>query len=124
MATLKFFEYKGVVGATSDVENGKFINDINDPNNMGVVVDVTECTISQAAKDILLKSGRERGSVAPLMLTNCDDGTSCVAVFGFERHLVSPSIGRICDVDVLHKIQIVENDPPADFIEYVDSEIE
>lgn len=120
MSTLNIFEYKGTVGAVSDIKNGTFLNDPNDDGQLGVVVSVEHCSISQEAKDVLMKSTREGGSFSAFMLTEHQDGGASVGLMGFGCHLISPVIGRTCTLSVLDKIPVVPNNPPADFVSYID----
>ncbi len=120
MSTLNIFAYKGSVGAISDINNGTFINNPLDDSQLGVVVSVEHCTISEEAKSILSKSTREGGSFAPFMLTEHADGGASVAVMGIGCHLIEPVVGSTCSLSVLDRIPVVPNDPPADFVSFID----
>lgn len=118
-ATLTFFAHDGVVGAVADLEDGIFANDIHGKGQLGIVVLVEHCAISEEAKAILKGSKREGGSFASLMLTEHNDGKASVGLLGFGKYLVEPVIGRLCQLSVLEKITVIPNNPPRDFIEFV-----
>jgi hypothetical protein len=124
--TLNIFVYKGYLGATTDIENGKFLNDVEGKSQLGCVVDIAESQISQEALDFIktnvVKGG---GSFAELMLTEVTDGSMNIGVMGFGRHLLAtpdspPEIGRLCELKVLYHVSIVEDNVPEDFKHYVD----
>lgn len=134
MTTLKIFVYKGVVGATTDVENGTFLNDLSTPGNMGAVVLTQHVVMTQEAKDLILQARREGGSFAPLMLTRhskdavTNPGEASVGVLGLGHHLISDYpeskhvlIGRDCSLEILDEITVEEFDAPQGFKDFVDS---
>lgn len=124
--TLQIFAYKGQVGALSDIENGTFLNDVKGSSQLGVVVASKDIGISQEAKDLIKeKYHREGGSFAPLMLTPSEKTNGSIGILGFGRHLLTDMDGMIsissdCDLSVLDKCQLIENNPEDTFIEFVD----
>jgi len=121
----KIFTYKGVIGAETDIENGKFINDIKAGGQLGVVVDTKEIDITKEAKQLIKSAKRERGSFAPIMLTQHGGGHgSSIGLFGFGYHLFAGEdlcIGRTCETSVLEDCTEVEIELPAEFKKLVDS---
>jgi hypothetical protein len=126
----KIFAYKDYVGVDANMSEGKFINDIKSPGQLGIVVSINEIEISKEAKDIIRSAGREGGSFAPLMLTKHKDaglehGDASIGVMGFGKIVVGKkgeiNIGRTCDKDVLDMIPDSVVEPPEDFKEFIDS---
>lgn len=121
--TTKFFAYKGYVGATTDIENGKFLNDLTQAGQLGIVVDTTEIEMSKEAKEIIKKAPREGGSFAQLMLTKHDAGGSSIGMVEISPiHFLGNDfkIGRTCTTSILNDCTEVENDVPKGFMEVVD----
>jgi hypothetical protein len=127
MPTLKIFSYKGHVGCLMYMD-GKFINDPSSPGQLGAVVDVTETSITQEAKEIINNVGREGGSFAQLMLTEHTDGAASVGVLGFGAVYLGKQadikIGRDCDKSVLDKLKISEEEAPKDFRDFINAQME
>ncbi len=118
--TIKIFSYKGKLGATSDTENGTFMNDIKNGNQLGVVVDVEHITITEEAKPLFTKLPRVGGSFAGCMLTKSDKGGYSVGLLGFGAHAIT-EIGRTCDLSVVDEIKVDnEIEVPQDFKDFVD----
>lgn len=128
MSTLKFFEYNGFVGATTDIENGVFLNDLKSSGQMGCVVHTNFVVMSEAAKKLIMNANREGGSFSNLMLTrHADNSGASVGVLGFYNHFISNSnrtisIGRDCDKSILDSIKVEDVEAPDDFKEFIDSE--
>ena len=121
--TAKLFTYRGHLGADIDMKNGKFINDITQPGQLGCVIDTKEVSITPAAKKMLEDAKREGGSFAEIMLTKHADGSgSSVGLLGFGKiHLgTEPMIGRECDKSILADCHIEEFEAPDDFKLYID----
>lgn len=119
----QIFEYEGHVGAIMP-ENGKYLDDIRDPNQLGVVIDTKEVLITQKAKDILLNAKKDARSFAGLMFTRHGDGTSSIGIthkgkvyLGTQETIV---IGMHCDQSVLHDCEINEFEAPEDFMRFID----
>ena len=131
MKTLKIFEYKGEVGAISDLANGTFMNRIDDTfsNQVGVVVSTKEVIISPSALEIMKnKYRRSGGSFASTMLSPANEYfDSSIALIGFSLHVLTDEIGNIeygtqCDLSVLDDIEVDSNiEVPDGFKEVVDS---
>lgn len=121
----KIFAYKGVIGAETDLDEGKFLNDIKSPGQLGCVISTTEVDITKEAKDLIKNARREGGSFAPIMLTKHSDGSgSSVGIMGAGKHLFAGEdlcIGRTCDKSVLDDCNEVEMEIPEEFITVVDS---
>ena len=119
----KIFAHNGVVGAETDLENGKFINDINGGGQLGCVIHTNECQITKEAKGLIRNARREGGSFAAIMLTkHADDSGSSIGLFGFGKHMFAGEdlcIGRTCEVSVLEDMEEVEIDVPKEFIKVV-----
>jgi hypothetical protein len=122
----KIFAYKGVVGAESDLKNGKFMNDPYSPGQLGLVINANEVEISKEAKDLIRKAPREGGSFAPIMLSEHGNGTTSIGLMGFWKHIFSGEdlcISRDCDLSALDKCKTVENNPPKEFVNLIDKNI-
>lgn len=109
--TLKIFAHKGFVGAVCDLENGKFLNDLKDKNQIGVVVHVRDIEITTEALEVFKKSERVGGSFSSVMLTSHQGYSSegSVALLSKSRNYLigdSVEIGRTCDKRVLRWISI------------------
>jgi hypothetical protein len=121
----KIFAYKGVIGAETDIENGKFINDPKGSGQLGCVISTTEIDITKEAKELIKSAPRERGSFAPIMLTKHSDGSgSSIGLFGFYKHIFSGEdlcIGRTCETSVLNDCNETEIEIPNEFKELVDT---
>lgn len=125
----KIFAYKGHVGAVTDLENGKFMNNIESSGEMGCVISTTEVQITNDAKEIIKTAKREGGSFAEMMLTkhtNVEEfGKSSIGLLGFGYHLLGKEfkIGRDCDLSVLDDCEVVGNDIiPEEFKKFLDTE--
>jgi hypothetical protein len=124
----KIFFYKDVLGAETDIENGKFLNDPKGGGQLGVVVPVEEIDITPAAVEALKNAKREGGSFAPVMLTKHSDQSeskASIGLFGFGKHLFTGEdlcIGRTCDKSILELCNVADFELPEDFKEYIDSE--
>ena len=119
----KIFAYKGVIGAMTDLDEGKFINNPKDVGQLGCVIDTNEVDITSEAKEVLRNARREGGSFAPIMLTKHTDGTSSVGLMGFWKHIYVGEdlcIGRTCNTSVLDECNEVEIEIPEGFKEVVD----
>lgn len=127
----QIFAYKGHLGATTDQENGIFINDPKSPGQLGVVVPTSEVQISGDAKQLIKNAKREGGSFAPLMLTkHAGEGTgmfgpSSIGLMGFWKHYLGSGpeikIGIDCDVKVLEDCEEIQIEAPEDFKAFIDS---
>jgi len=120
----KIFAYKGVIGAETDLDNGKFINNPKDGGQLGCVIDTKEVDITKEAKELLRSAKREGGSFAPIMLTKHTDGGSSIGLMGFWKHLFAEEdlcIGRTCETSVLDDCNETEIEIPVGFITFVDS---
>lgn len=124
MKTALIFAYKGNVGATTDIENGKFINDVNGSGQLGCVIHTSEVSITKEAKEIIKSARREGGSFAELMLTKHADGSgSSIGLFGFGKHHFGTdfTIGRTCDISVLDDCEEAKIEIPEDYKKFIDS---
>lgn len=126
--TLKIFSHGKFVGAESDIENGRFLNDINLGGQLGVVVDVKDIEITSAALSIMRNHKREAGSFSSVMLTADKEGGFSIAVLGFGNHLLTDNgcltYSRNCDTEVLDNLLINGNmEIPQSFIDFVESEL-
>lgn len=134
MATVQIFSYKNYVGALSDIENGNFINDINDGMQLGVVVKSQEIEITSLAIDAIKNVKRAPGTFAPIMVTKSDPsvvdqyGEYTIALFGFRKHAFSMDdemISRDCDLTGLDTLTINDDiEIPQDFKEFVDEQLQ
>lgn len=128
--TLKIFAYKNSVGAVSDMENGSFINDVKDNNQLGVVVSVHDASITTEALKLMKTNFKKAGgSFSSVMLTRSetDEYPNSICLLGFGKHGIaineSVTYGRECDVSVLNEIEIDDSiDIPEDFILFIDSQ--
>lgn len=125
--TIVFFEYKGAIAAQIDMEEGSFINDPKAKNQMGCVVKASDIGLPKEVKEAILKDyHREGGSFASMMLTKHDSGNCSIGLLGFGKVLIRAvrgmdiEISRNCDLSVLDACVEIPNDPPQDFINYVD----
>ena len=121
--TCRIFEYKGVVGAEIDMDNGKFINNPGDPGQLGCVINTADVAISPTAAQIISRARREGGSFATLMLTKHADGSgSSIGIMGFGKVMLGKAleIGRDCDTSVLKDCTICELEAPKDFQKFID----
>ena len=121
----KIFAYKGVIGAETDIVNGKFINDPKSRGQLGCVISTKEIDITKEAKKLIKSAPREGGSFAPIMLTKHSDGSgSSIGLFGFYKHIFSGEdlcIGRTCETSVLDDCNETEIEIPDEFKEVVDT---
>lgn len=127
MTTAKIFAYKGNIGINIDPE-GKFLNDPFSEGQLGAVIRTDEVEISEEAKVIIRHARREGGSFAEFMLTEHDPsihaehGKSSIGVMGVGYvHLGTDfKIGRTCETSALDDCIVVPNDPPQDYIDFID----
>lgn len=124
--SLLIYAHNNSVGATSDLENGTFINDFKADGQMGLVVAVENISITSKALE-LMKNNHTRagGSFSCIMVTRCDDGSSNIGVMGFGLHGISidepTEFSRDCDLTVLDEIEVDDDMTiPADFIAFID----
>ena len=114
----KIFAYKGVVGAETDMEDGKFLNDPQGGGQLGCVIDTKEIEITKEAKELIRNARREGGSFAAIMLTKHTEGGSSIGLFGFGIHMFGGEdlcIGRTCTTSVLDDCDEVELELPEGF---------
>ncbi|WAW11752.1 hypothetical protein nACB2_074 [Acinetobacter phage nACB2] len=131
MRTVEIFEYRGCVGAKSDIENGHFLNNPSGTGQMGIVISSDHVFISPSALAALKKSVKKLGgSFANTMLTTSADGRKSLGLMGKYTHglKMTPNanfeIGRTCDVSVLDSFRVVEDiKVPEDFKEHIDEEL-
>lgn len=129
MKTLQIFEYNSEVGATSDVENGTFLNDPDGPNQLGVVVSVEDAVISPAALAIMKNNcAYDGGSFAAVMLTEANDNQkSSIGIMGYGKHKLTNEQGlvvysRDCRPPVLDEIEVSDDiEVPQEFKDYIDT---
>ena len=123
---IKFFEYKGHIGANSDLENGKFLNDPKAPGQLGVISLVENIGLPNEVKLLILKKyRREGGSFANMMLTTSTSSNQSIGILGHNCHLITTEnkdvmISHDCDLQVLDNCVIIENNPPEDFKQLID----
>ena len=124
----KIFAYRGCIGAETDLENGKFLNDPKSGGQLGCVISTTEIDITKEAKELIRNAPREGGSFAPIMLTKHDDGSgSSIGLMGFWKHCFAGEdlcIGRTCEKEVLDDCNETVMEIPEDFIEFVDKNLD
>lgn len=131
MRTVEIFEYRGCVGAKSDIENGHFLNNPNGAGQMGIVISSDHVFISPSALVALKKSVKKLGgSFANTMLTTSTNGSKSLGLMGKYVHglKMKPDanfeIGRTCDVSVLDSFHVVDDiKVPKSFIEHIDTEL-
>lgn len=131
MRTVEIFEYRGCVGAKSDIENGHFLNNPSGTGQMGIVISSDHVFISTLALVALKKSVKKLGgSFANTMLTTSTNGSKSLGLMGKYVHglKMKPDanfeIGRTCDVSVLDSFHVVDDiKVPKSFIEYIDAEL-
>lgn len=119
----QIFAYKGNLGATTDPENGKFLNKPLEEGQLGCVISTKEVMITAEAKELLKKARREGGSFAEIMLIKHNDGSgSSVGLLGFRKHHFGQDfcISRDCDLSVLDDIEIVETEAPEGYRQFID----
>ncbi len=124
MKTAQIFAYKGNLGATTDIENGKFINDIQSPGQLGCVIHTSEIQITKEAKAIIKNARREGGSFAGLMLTKHSDNSGSsigLMVFGKHHYGTDVTIGRDCEKSVLDDCEEIDMEAPEDYKQFIDS---
>lgn len=122
---IQIFTFNGHLGATSDLDNGVFINDPKRPGQLGVVASTSEVQITKEAKELIKGAKREGGSFAPIMLTKHSEtaikehGKSSIGLMGFIKHYFGDSnqitISRDCDLEVLNDCEEIEMEAPEDF---------
>lgn len=126
----KIFSHNGIIGAETDIENGKFINDVRGQGQMGCVISTDECVITTEAREILRGAPREGGSFAPIMLTKhegapAEHGDASIGLFGFGKHIFAEGdicIGRTCSKEILDLIEVDdEMEIPEDFKKAVEA---
>lgn len=122
--TAQIFTYKGNLGISIDMEDGKFLNDVYHPGQLGCVIPTEEVEISPDAKQYIKNLPREGGSFAPLMLTKHTDGTSSIGILGFGKVNLGKegTISRDCDLSVLDDCKETEIEAPDDYKGFIDNE--
>jgi hypothetical protein len=124
----KIFAYKGHLGAETNIEEGKFINDPKSPGQLGVVVDIKEIEITKEAKEILKKAKKNGGSFSEVMLTRHADGNkdsvASIGLVGFYKHHFGKDvmIGRDCDTSIIDLMSDSEIEIPKDYKEFIDEQ--
>lgn len=120
----KIFSYKNFIGAETDLDKGKFLNNPKAEGQLGCVVPVEEILITKEAKNLLLKAKREGGSFASMMITKHEKEGGSIGLLGHWKHaycLDDAVLSRDCDLSLLNDLEEVNIDIPEDFMEYVDS---
>ena len=119
----QIFAYKGIIGATTDLDSGKFINNPKSKSQLGCVISSKEIEITKEAKELLRCAPREGDSFAPIMLTRHTNGTSSIGLIGFHTHLFKGKnlcIGRTCDIEILNDMDDTDIMIPEGFIRTID----
>lgn len=126
----KIFAYRGVVGAETDLENGKFLNKLDGGSmvgQLGCIVSTSEILITEEAKEAIANAPREPGSFAPIMLTrHSSDIGSSIGLLGMGKHLFASEdlcISRECDLSVLDDCEVAELEIPSEFKKVVDENL-
>lgn len=119
---LRYFTYKGAVGANSDLKSGEFLNDIKAPGQLGVIAKFENVGMPKEVKEIFLnRHKREGGSFATTMINKGSMGS-----LGFGKHLLAKTekelieISRDCDLSLLDECVVVDNEVPEDFKKFID----
>ena len=119
------FAHNGHVGAETNVEKGKFINDPTAQGQLGCVIHSDEVKITPEAKEIMKSNyDREGGSFAGVMLTVHADGSgSSLGLMGSGKHYLGEKItyGRDCEISVVDDFTVEEFETPEDFKEFINS---
>ena len=125
--TVTFFEYNGAIGAEIDIDKGTFLNDPKAPGQMGTVTDVKYIGMPEEVKQaILTRYKREGGSFASMMISKSSKEDNIGLLGGYAACLATSKTSRIqisrdCDLSVLDSCIKIENNPPQDFKDYIDS---
>ncbi len=126
--SLLIYAHNGSVGATSDLENGSFLNDFKADGQMGLVVAVENVSITSKALE-LMKTNHTRagGSFSGIMVTRSasESHPNSIGVMGFGLHGIAiggpTEFSRDCDLTVLDEIEVDDDMTiPADFIAFID----
>lgn len=119
----QIFSYKNIIGATTDIESGVFLNNPKEGGQLGCVISTKEVDITKEAKELIRGAKKEGGSFAPIMLTKHADGSgSSIGLMGFYKHMFAGEdlcIGRTCDLEVLNDCNEIEIELPEDFIKII-----
>jgi len=120
----KIFSYKNAVGAETDLDKGKFINNPKGGGQLGCVIDTKEIDITKEAKELIKNARREGGSFASIMLTkHANNDGSSIGLMGFWKHMFNSEglmIGRDCDTSILEDCNETEIEIPQGFKDAVD----
>ena len=114
----KIFAYKNFVGAETDLNEGKFLNDPLAEGQLGCVVPLEECIITPLALELLKNATREGGSFASIMVME-----GSIGLLGGWKHLFDSRddlLSRDCKKDYLDKIAVEDFTVPQDFIDHID----
>ena len=123
MLSLQFFTYKGIVGATSNFDEYNF-NCVNHFNKVGIIVQCKDIGMPTEVKEVILKNiYRLTTDVSGFMLSR---DTESISLLGIGDHLLNhPTdknilISSNCDLNLLDNCIVIENNPPKEFIEWLD----
>jgi hypothetical protein len=118
----RIFSYKNAIGATTDLDNGIFLNNPKAEGQIGCVVSLDEVEITAEAQSLLQTVPLESGSFGMLMINK-----SSIALTGFWVHLYIGEdlcLGRDADLSGILALTPTEIELPVEFIEAVDDWIE
>lgn len=111
----RVFGYKGVLGATTDLEKGKFLNDPMAIGQCGCIVSIDELEINQEAIDLLRTATVGSDDIAEIML-----GKNYICLLGFHKHIIDLEITSSCDKTLLNRLIPTTFDIDPDFINFVE----
>lgn len=119
----QIFSHKGVLGASTDLKDGKFINNPVAPGQIGCIISTKEIQITKKAKE-LIANAPKKGITSPItLIKHAGSKGSAIGLAGHWKHVFANdtlSISQTCDITVLNDIEVVKMKVPTEFIEEVE----
>lgn len=112
------FAYKGVLGAKTDLDKGKFLYDPYEKNRVGLDISLDEIEITQEAIDLLNSLPIDTRNFSFFAVYR-----DCISIIGFWSHFIAGEdlyLNRHCDLTELNKLTPTDIELPKEFVEAVE----
>lgn len=119
----RVFEYRGLIGIRSSFDAEGLLNKPQTPGQMGFVVKAEFVEMPQEALDLLKKVKKSRDCIGDVDVFDSSQGVIFSWMGGQARVICieEDKASRDFNPDLLEGVvKIVKNEPPDDFIAYVD----
>ena len=129
--TVRFFIYRDCIAATSDIENGTFLNEVKFRKNKecGIIVALKNVLMPKEVKDAILARYECDNSVAKISIycnQESEEKIKSLFLLGFGNHLIATDgfnviIDENTDLKLLDEVPECDNVVPPEFMTYINS---